>query len=290
MVDVAEVADVESEGTAETTIRRAGPALAPFVNRYIGYRAVGFPPGIHRGLPSRHMTFIVSVGEDIDVIRQADATQSPERYRCVVGGLQASHAVIAHHGNQEGIAVELTPLGCRALLAMPARELWNQSLELDDVIDRVGSELWERLRGIAGWPARFAACDEVLSRLLSDRYEVTPELRRSWQLLDLSDGAQPVADVASEVGWSRQHFARRFKDEFGLTPKLAARVMRFEKARRMLASTPSFVSIAQVAAICGYFDQAHLNRDFVDFAGCSPTSWIADEGLPFVQDPEKLDP
>lgn len=273
---------------AETCFGRPSPALAPYVGRYIGYRLIGFPAGLHRGMPSRHMTFIVSIGEDIDVVSQADPNQAPARYRCVVGGLQASSAMIAHDGHQEGVVLELTPLGCRALLAMPARELWSTSLELDDLVSRVGSELWERLQGVRGWPARFATCDAVLGRLVAERF-VAPELRRSWQLLDASDGMSPVAEVASDVGWSRQHFARRFKDEFGLSPKLAARVMRFEKARRLLTSTPSFVSIAQVAAICGYFDQAHLTRDFVDLAGCSPARWMAEEELPFLQDDERTE-
>ncbi len=55
----------------------------------------------------------------------------------------------------------------------------------------------------------------------------------------------------------------------------------------MLVRTPSFVSIAQIAATCGYYDQAHLNRDFAELAGCSPTTWLAEE-IPSVQDPEPL--
>lgn len=100
-----------------------------------------------------------------------------------------------------------------------------------------------------------------------------------------SGGTVSINALAAEIGWSRQHLARRFGDEFGLGPKLAARVVRFERARRMLERTPSFVSIAQVAAACGYYDQAHLNRDFAELAGCSPTVWLAAE-LPSFQDDE----
>jgi AraC-like DNA-binding protein len=254
-------------------------------------------PGLHRGLPSRHMTFIISIGPEIDVVSQTDPGQSPERYHAVLGGLQASHALIAHDGYQEGVAIELTPVGSRALFGMPAGALWNTSVELDQVVRSVGNELWERLQSVTAWDDRFAACDEVLTRLVSgtDRGDgggaglVPAELRRTWHLLVASGGAAAVADIAADVGWSRQHLARRFHDEFGLSPKLAGRVVRFERACRMLQTTPSFVSIAQVAAACGYYDQAHLTRDFVELAGCPPGRLLAEEDLPSFQDPADVE-
>lgn len=282
-----------SGSLSQWLVRNPALPLAPFIERYVGYRLVGFPPGVHRGLPSRHMTFIVSIGDDIDVVAQTDEEQSPQQYHAVLGGLQASSALIAHQGYQEGVAIELTPVGSRSLFGMPARALWNLSVELDDVVGSVGTELWERLQLVDTWDDRFAACDDVLTRLLSRRRDdggagddglVASELRHSWGLLVASAGAVGVADLAETVGWTRQHLARRFKDEFGLSPKLAGRVVRFERARGMLMATPSFVSIAQVAASCGYYDQAHLTRDFVELAGCPPGRLLAEEEFPSVQD------
>jgi AraC-like DNA-binding protein len=277
---------VETEFAAQ----RPGPAVAPLVERYVGYRMLGFPAGVHRGLPSRHLTFIVSIGPPVDVVAQCDGSQSPQQYRCVVGGLQASPALIAHDGYQEGVALELTPLGARALLGVPAGALWSTSAELDDVVRRsLGTELWERLQATTTWPQRFAVCDQVLSRLVRhDVDEPPPELQQAWRMLVASDGLVPIADIAEEVGWSRQHLGRRFRDELGLSPKLAGRVVRFERARQMLQATPPFVTIAQVAATCGYYDQAHLTRDFVELAGCPPGRWLAEEELPSFQDDEAV--
>ncbi|MGH9245379.1 MAG: helix-turn-helix domain-containing protein [Acidimicrobiales bacterium] len=276
-----------SEPDVEWMAGMPSTRLRPFIERYCGYRLVGFAAGLHRGLPSRHMTFIVSVGGDIDVVAQTDPAQPPQRYGCVVSGLQASSALIAHDGNQEGVAIELTPLGSRALFGMPAGELWNVSLELADVIGAAGRELWERLQVTDRWDERFAACDAVLSRLAGD--DVAPrELTFAWEAVVASGGGRSVGDLAHEVGWSRQHLARRFRNEFGLGPKLAARVVRFERARRMLQAIPAFVSIAQVAAACGYYDQAHLDRDFAQLAGCTPTQLLAGD-LPSFQDDGPFD-
>jgi AraC-like DNA-binding protein len=292
---------VRVEERVEYLTAAPSPQLAPFIDGYVGYRLSGFPAGLHRGLPSRHMTFIVSIGPSIDVVTQTDPRQAPASYGCVLGGLQASAAVISHTGYQEGVAINLTPLGSRALFGVPARALWNTSVECADVAGSAGRELWERLQGTTDWGDRFAACDAVLDRIADRELTVCAELRGAWQALVRTGGTHPIGGVAASVGWSRQHLARRFRDEFGFGPKLAARVVRFERARRMLHATllpdphppprdgvglrptEPFVTIAQVAAACGYYDQAHLDRDFAELAGCTPSTWLAEE-LPTFQD------
>jgi AraC-like DNA-binding protein len=256
------------------------PALRGFVDRYVGYRLAGFSPGLHRGLPSRHMTFIASIGAPIDVVAQSNPRQAPERYRCTLGGLQETHALIVDPGAQEGVAIELTPLGTRVLFGMPAREMWDTSLELADVVGGVGDELWERLQVADTWTERFAACDDVLRRL-AVHAPAAIELEVCWELLAASHGTVPIAALAAETGYSRQHLTRRFRDEFGLSPKRAGRVMRFERARQMLAIAGA--TVGQVAARCGYADQSHLTRDVAAFAGCTPSELLLDH-VPFVQD------
>ena len=269
--------------------RRPAPAVRPLIDAYVGYRIAG-RPGLHRGLPSRHLTLIVSIGEPIDVLAQTDPRQPPDRYRFVAGGLQARPAVITTPAVQEGIAVELTPLGCRALLGMPAAELWDTSVEAVDVLGPAAFELWERLHHLGDWPARLAATDDVLGRLVASSHAPppAPELSGAWELLVGSGGTVGVADLAGQVGWSRRHLSAQFTSEFGLSPKLAARVVRFERATGLLRSARR-PALAEVAAVCGYYDQPHLNRDFLELAGCPPGEWLAAE-LPSVQDAGGAEP
>lgn len=269
--------DAMAEVIADTQIGLPAPALRSSVAHYVGYRLAGFPPGLHRGLPSRHLTFIVSIGEPIVVVEQADPRQAPDRYDVVVGGFQTAAAVIDNPGDQAGVAIELTGRGCRSLLGRPARDLWSTSVEAEDVLGRVGAELWERLQVDADWSTRFAICDEILARLLQPAVARSPEVWEAWRLLETSHGTVAVADVAAEVGWSRRHLAARFDQEFGFTPKVAARVIRFERARHLLQAADR-PAIATVAATCGYYDQSHLTRDFVDLAGVAPGEWLAAEG------------
>ena len=77
--------------------------------------------------------------------------------------------------------------------------------------------------------------------------------------------------------------ADRFRAELGITPKTAARIFRFERACGLISNLRQ--PLAEVAAACGYADQAHMTRDWNAFTGTSPKAWIVNE-LPFLQDYE----
>lgn len=274
------------EPVEEYVARAPTPLLRPFVKRYIGYRLMGFSPGLHRGFPSGTMTFVVTIDQPLEIVVQTNPNQSPGEYHSVVSGLHRSPALIAHDGNQEGIEIELTPLGSRSLFGAPASELWDLSVELTDVVGAPGQELRERLQHDTRWEERFQICDEVLSGMYRE-VDVVPELAHAWHALVDSRGRLTVSDLARDVGYSRQHLGRLFRNEFGVTPKLASRLIRFAAARRMMQSVPPFVTFAQVAAACGYYDQSHLNRDFIELGGCTPSEFYDD--LPFFQDDGSVD-
>ena len=107
------------------------------------------------------------------------------------------------------------------------------------------------------------------------RQPLAPELDWSWKRLQRTGGTIAIGALAAEVGWSRRHLTARFSHEFGLSPKVAARVIRFDRARRLLPHRRG--DLASVAARCGYADQAHMIREFHQFCGCSPTQWLAEE-------------
>jgi AraC-like DNA-binding protein len=84
-----------------------------------------------------------------------------------------------------------------------------------------------------------------------------------------------VPRLAEEVGWSVRQLENRFREQIGLGPKSAARVLRLQRARRLLASGRS---AAETAAICGFYDQAHLSGEFRKMTGCTPREFAAARG------------
>ena len=258
-----------------------GPPLDRFVTLAVGYRYAGGPPGVHVGLPSGSLTLVVPFEEPL-VLSGGDRPV-PTRFDGVLAGLATTPTLVHHEGRQHGLQLGLTPAGARWLFGMPAAELAERSVELEDVVGRVGRSLRDELEGYASWPDRFAAVDSVLRRLL-DRHgrgrSPAPEVTEAWRLIR-HDAASSIAEVADVVGWSRRHFEDRFRVEFGLTPKQAARVTRFE--RSVAAARDPRRRLSDVAADCGYADQAHLAREWRDFAGMPPSRWRVEDDLAFVQ-------
>lgn len=252
------------------------PGLRPYVASYVGYRQHGLAPAVHRGLPSLHLTLILTLDEPLVVAAHPDPRQAPGRFDSLLGGLHLAPALITHDGSQSGVEIAVHPLGCRALLGRPAAELANVDVDATAVFgDRFVAEVRERLSAAPDWPARFALLDRVLTR----RVRTSPSPDRISQAFHLLTRGYPIGTVADRIGWSGRHLTDRFRAEVGLRPKEAARVARFDRARRSIRPG---VRLADVAAAHGYADQSHLVRDFQAFAGCSPSRWLADE-FGFVQ-------
>lgn len=256
------------------------PALRPYVAWYSGYRQLDVAPGLHRGLPSPYLTMILTLDDPLVIERHPDPGQPPGEYRTLLGGLHTVPALLSHAGRQSGVQLGLRPLGARCLLGLPAGELGGIDVHGDEVIGALASELRERLLTAPTWPARFRALDDALSRICNPADLPHPELGEAWRLLLRGDHS--VAEVADTVGWSVRRLSGRFGAELGVPPKAAARIARFDRTRRRLQSAFPAQTLAELAVECGYYDQAHLARDFRELAGLPPSQWLATEGR-FVQ-------
>lgn len=261
-----------------------------------GYAASGLEPGVHRGLPSDGLSLVFTLDEPLrwaSSERQwAEGTRDSQWI--VLGGLHTRPAMIEQPGRWSGVQLTLHPLGVPALLGVPCADLPVTEWDATDLIGREADRVMDDLQSAAGWPERYAAVTAFLLRRMRvterarRRSGPSAEVRQAWTLLtgrfDLG-----VDHVAREVGYSRRRLNQLMSAEVGHGPKTVQRLARFDKARRAVAAAPtSGVSLAEVAATVGYFDQSHMVRDFNQFAGLGPTAWLAAE-FPNLQGSVPLD-
>jgi AraC-like DNA-binding protein len=253
--------------------RAPHPGLAGVVaGPYCGYVERADRPFRRREAATGLVPVILSFGDPIEVVEMSSSPASSQRLTSFVAGLDDGYAVTEYRGRQHGVQVDLTPLGAGRLLGAP-HVVANRCVALDDLLGRDGVELVERLADAHSWAAAF----DLLDRVLLDRLAEAPEPDRAvgwaWSQLERSHGGVPIRVLADEIGWSRRHFAARFRAEVGLAPKPAARVLRFRRAVDLL--TGSDRSITDVATESGYADHSHLVREFRRLGGCTPSEYVA---------------
>jgi AraC-like DNA-binding protein len=286
VTDAAREPDAQRTGPiSESAVARPAEGLRRFIAYYSGYRQAGVPPATHAGLPSPYLTVIFTLDEPLTVAAHPDPAQPGDTYQALIGGLHSAPALITHEGYQSGIQLALSPFAARVFFGIPASELASIDVEASEVCGLLASEILERVRAATTWPARFAVLDEVFLRCArpSERdreRDFSAEIGFAWRRLLDSRGTIGMSALASETGWSDRYLRSRFGAEIGLTPKAAARVIRFDRARRLLqlrAESGRPLALAALAAHCGYYDQAHLDAEFRSLAGAPPTTWLARE-------------
>lgn len=274
-------AGTETDAISESVRALPTPAVRPLVAAYSGYRQVG-EPGIQRGLPSPYLTVILTLDDPVVVASHPDPAQPASRYDSFVGGLHTSAALVVHDGRQSGIQLALHPAGARALLGCPAGALAGLDLPAADLLGAEADRLRERIRAGATWAERFAALDDGLIELIGRREASAahPSVAGAWELMLRTGGRLTVEEVSRQTGWGARQLRIRLQSETGLGTKTAMRVIRFDRARRLLARgvrSGRGIDLAGLAAECGYYDQAHLTREFGTLVGCPPGRWVAEE-------------
>jgi AraC-like DNA-binding protein len=265
-----EVRRHESEhGRWELVLGRPDRRLRGLVHRYEGYDEAASPgPVLRQQVPTLAVPVIVNFGAPWRMSNRADATGISERRNSFVAGLAERSTFVVAEGEASCLQVDFTPIGAHLFFGVPMHELSNRIVGAEDVLGRDG-DLVGRLEAAPTWESRFELLEDAILRRLAGAGRPAPEILWAWRALVHTGGAVPVGALAAKVGRSRRHLLAGFREHVGLGPKTVARIVRFGRAVRALELDPRR-SFAELAFECGYFDQAHLYRDFRAFAGTTP--------------------
>jgi len=215
-------------------------------------------------VPHPAVMMVVDIGGGLLV---NDASGRPHR-GSVAAGLAPVGAAGRGPRDFECLQVRLSPVTAYGVLGGGA-ELSGTVVALEDLWGRAAVRIQEQLRAATSWQERFALAEAALARRQETGWVADPEVAFAWRRMLASRGRVRVERLAAEAGWSRKRLWSRFRAQIGLTPKHAARLVRFDHAARLLAGGRS---AAAVAADSGYADQSHLHRDVVAFAGMTPAA------------------
>jgi AraC-like DNA-binding protein len=236
------------------------PALRPFVDR--------FWVSVEEAAPARRILPDGCIDVLVDLARGG---------RALVVGPMTRAMVFEPRAPVTIAAVRFRPAAAAPFLRLAARELTDRTVACDDIGVRwLADAPW-------GAAADAAAAVDSLQRLLLARLpsRERPEPVVAHAVAALFGPAPPsIEALARQTGWSRQHLARAFGAEVGVSPKQLARVARLQRAVADLQRGRGD-GLADAALRLGYFDQAHMARDFRALAGLTPAEARAAAGSIF---------
>lgn len=197
----------------------------------------------------------------------------PRRPGMVVVGPMSRPRDRVSPGRVELVGIRFRPGRCQELLGCPLGEVVDQSPPIQEI-----SRGWDR-----DLPERLLRAPAAFERVWVIERAVLERLRRcsginlcaaaAVDLIRRSRGAVRIEELARRIGITRQHLARLFETHIGLSPKLFGRIARFRAALELVQQRGG-ANWAALAGDLGYSDQAHLIREFAEFAGDSPARFF----------------
>lgn len=256
---------------------RPRPPVARFVDCFwtlAGPAPAAAPP--ERILPDGCMELVLNCAAPFRRYRARGAFER-QPLRMLVG--QMDHCIqIQPTGRVDLLGIRFHPAGARAFLRMPMSELAGHTFALEEVARALDRDLAAALDGPAA--SRIARVEELLARRLASAAPPDSAIEAAVHRLTHSSDSLTVGALAADAALSPRQLERRFLDAVGLGPKRLARILRFQRVFRAIESEPPAAAgsvphgprpnWAAVAVECGYYDQAHLIRDFHEFAGQPP--------------------
>ncbi len=206
---------------------------------------------------------------DLDGWLDADGEALPDAW---IGGLADRPTIVGFDDTYGAIDLKLTPLGAYTLTGLPLSELSGACVPLHEVFGAAGRELVARVRESEDWDVRFDLVEGFLLARLAAGPQPDAAVAWAFEQLRRTRGAARVEALAAELGCSRRYLRDGFVRQVGLPPKTVGRLVRFQHVRERIQEAPGRLS--EVAYAAGYADQSHLNREFRELAGTTPSDFV----------------
>ena len=227
----------------------------------------GAAGGVQPILPDGRMELVLNLG---DAFRKAIEGRWERQPNAMIVGQMGRPVVVEPAGLVDIVGVRFHPWGARAFIEAPM-DRFNSVLPGVDDVSTVLSRVVKDSEGELRERRTVAALERMLLSALRHRRRTDDLAESAARLIVGTRGLASVSATAREVGLTGRQLERKFLDVVGIGPKRLCRILRFQGAL-MASQQQSNANWAEIAARCGYFDQAHLIRDFREFSGHAPTA------------------
>jgi AraC-like DNA-binding protein len=236
------------------------------------------PQEYSRWLPSGTAQIVIDLSGDGLPIPELSTTDSPQTLaRALFNGADTRYFFEENHHPMYRIGVDFKPGGAYPFFGPPASQLRDVHLPLETLWGiRALDHLRERLMRAQTPQERFAVLEEELLGQLAHPLEHHPAVTLALRAFSKVPRGPAIARLAEQTAFSHRQFVSLFREEVGLAPKEFARVQRFSRVVQCTRKRQA-IDWSRLAIEYGYYDQAHLIKEFHAFAGLVPSEYLRDQ-------------
>lgn len=241
------------------------PALAPFVECYWRWIVEGSSQPVDDILPDAAPELIVHLaGRPLAQTDDGGWQEQPQAFLYCAARKPLRLRVVAP---LDVVAVRFRPWGVGRFCNTPMASLLDRPIVPSEAFPGFGDDLAAALSSAASDEARTDAGNAVLLAALESNTNADPRLAK---LLQAAGGGRcSAAEMAQQLSISGRTFSRLWHDVVGIQPREFVKLMRFHSA---LEKIDQGLPLTEVAAACGYSDQAHMARQIKSIAGLPATA------------------
>lgn len=242
--------------------------LRPWVRSLWYCRAPGLVHGRERVLPDGCLQIILNLSREYLTNCGEEGTACERLPRAILIGVRDRFQIVDSADMEETAGVLIQPGGFSGLFSERADLLFQRVVPLDNVWHE--PRLFEYLEDATTPIQKLTCLDDFLVGLTRDRSRRSQITEQALYLLRVK--RLSVAESARSIGISERRLSQLFREEVGASPKLWARIQRFQTVTRALHAEVD-IPWAELALSCGYYDQSHFANDFRSFSGIDASAY-----------------
>ena len=230
-----------------------------------------------RMIPDGYIDFVYHYGTKPSLIINDKSIHKPSVF---LGGHLISSAKLSFCGPLKMFGIKFYPWASSVLYSMPAYELSNQRIAIEDIAGKWIKDYYSILNTELNQNKHqkiIPMLEKSIVKWIGDG-DVNGLLKYSIQSVIRSKGEITIDELSNELKYSRRQIQRVFQNQKGMSFQYYCRLVRVQNILKLynLSSAKKFTSLAHQ---CGYYDQSHLIRDFTSLLGLPLKKYFKEEHL-----------
>lgn len=186
----------------------------------------------------------------------------------VICGPQTDYYDLSMSAKTGMVLITFKPQGLSAFFNLPAKELLNENIPLNSLINNEASVLEDKLLNSKNSKQKIAHLESFFTeRLIFNRD--FDRIDYAIKLIENYKGQIKTQQLSQEVCIGIKQFERIFSSHVGMNPKKFSSIIRFQNVLEMKRKFKE-LTMYQLAFDSGYYDQSHFIHDFKNLTGLAP--------------------